>query len=105
MLYILVGSQKRALILFIFFFFHLEIGFTTTIIPFSHLGELAREVESVVFVKVERHYEHLEFEKIRFRTLLSVKESLKGDLEIGDLFALQKWKLKIGDLTRFMAGE
>ena len=77
----------------------------TTIVPFPNLGEMAKNTEAIVLVKALNNYE-VKFEnETRFRTQFQVLETVKGSLQPNDLFDIQHWHLRIGDLERTVWGD
>ncbi|MCB0688555.1 MAG: hypothetical protein KDC53_18585, partial [Saprospiraceae bacterium] len=64
----------------------------TTIVPFANLGTLADGSDALVMARVIKVYEHSEDDQVFFRFRLVVEESIKGSLEKGDQFDVQKWE-------------
>ena len=77
----------------------------TTIVPFKNLGELDLHCDHVVLARMMDEKELHSGEETYFRQHLKVLQSTKGDLDIGEIFEIQKWEMKIGEMIRKMYGD
>ncbi len=64
----------------------------TTIRPFADLGELATMADVVVRARASHSYESDLHGTTFFRTQLVVLDNIKGELQSGDAFEVQKWE-------------
>lgn len=77
----------------------------TTIVPYANLGSLADRSDALVMARVIRQYEHSENGRIYYRFRLVVEETIKGSLQRGDQFDVQKWEKLIDDRRITMWGD
>ena len=77
----------------------------TTIIPFKNLGELAQQADAVVRARAVRSFEHQVNETTFFRTKFVVLDHIKGELQVGKDFEVQKWERVIDDKRMTMWGD
>jgi hypothetical protein len=77
----------------------------TTIVPFPNLGEMAKASEAVVLINVVDHFTVTYDNAQYFRSELEVLETIKGELQPGDLFDLQNMRIQYDDLERIAWGD
>ena len=77
----------------------------TTIVPFANLGSLADRSDALVMARVIKNYEYSENGQTLFRYRLIVEENLKGSLQEGDEFDVQKWEKLIDERWITMWGD
>lgn len=77
----------------------------TTIIPFENIAAMGQNGDAVVLATAEKAYEVQDGDITRFRTQFAVLDNLKGNLSIGERFALQALKKKIGSVETIIAGD
>lgn len=92
-------------LIFSIIFLSTSIAKATTIRPFVNLGQMAIHTETVVKARVVSNDEVNIGETTRFRSTLEVISMVKGDLEVGELFTVQNYHLKIGDVERTIWGD
>ncbi|MBK8503674.1 MAG: T9SS type A sorting domain-containing protein [Saprospiraceae bacterium] len=81
------------------------ISLATTIVPYANLGSLADRSDALVMARVIRNYEHSENGQTLFKYRLIVEENLKGSLQEGDEFDVQKWEKLIDERWITMWGD
>ncbi len=77
----------------------------TTIAPFENLGEMAKLSEAVVLVEVKRNYTYELGSTTRFRSSLEIKQNIKGNLDVGEIFELQNLHKQVGDMESMIWGD
>lgn len=98
-------SRLNALLLLICSSFFITQINATTIVPFPNLGEMAKASEAVVLINVLDHFT-VEYDNASyFRSELEVLQTIKGELQPGDLFDLQNMKIEYEDLERIVWGD
>ncbi len=77
----------------------------TTIVPFTDLGQLAHHCDALVLARMVADREVINGDETIYRQRLTVLDQIKGDMDIGHQFEIQKWEMKVGELIRKMWGD
>jgi hypothetical protein len=77
----------------------------TSIIPYPDLGEMANASQCVVIARVEENFDWEDGTSIRFRSRLVVEESVKGNLQTGETFFMQKLSARGADWQLHITGD
>ena len=86
-----LSVQSSALFITLFLFFTPKSSFATSIVPFRNMGEMSLAAHAVVVAKVVETFETRSGEVTNFRYHLQVTESIKGVLQPGSQFFVQRW--------------
>lgn len=77
----------------------------TTMVPYQNLGVLSAASDALVVARVVKQYETNINGALRFRYTLEVEDKVKGDLEKGAQFDVQRWEKVIDDVRITMWGD
>jgi Secretion system C-terminal sorting domain len=98
--------MKRAFYLFLCCqFIGLPAAFSTTIVPFPHLGELARHSEAVVVVKAMHHTQAISGRSTFKEGHFTIEAVIKEPVSASEQIAVRPYSHKTGNRTVHIAGD